>query len=142
MEQFDCVKMKEQSSIESSSLCRTASSTDLPDPLSPSISIVHRFREVFQATSYIGTKLMCIGSSWSSFLCSSMWRGSQEYIAYESVPLLQQCPAYLVRLTWIVLEMGSRWPYSCCFVGCYLQDLFSMARSILVYLPSSFFSIH
>ena len=31
--------------------------------------------------------------------------------------LLQQCPACLVRLTWIVFVMGGRWPYSCCFVG-------------------------
>ena len=37
--------------------------------------------------------------------------------------LLQQCPACLVRLTWIVFVMGGRWPYSCCFMGCYLQDL-------------------
>ena len=27
--------------------------------------------------------------------------------------LLQQCPACLVRLTWIVFVMGGRWPYSC-----------------------------
>ena len=54
--------------------------------------------------------------------------------------LLQQCPACLVRLTSIVFVMGSRWPYSCCFVGCCLQDLFTIARSILVELPSSFFS--
>ena len=25
--------------------------------------------------------------------------------------LLQQCPAYLVHLTWMVLEIGGRWPY-------------------------------
>ena len=37
--------------------------------------------------------------------------------------------------------MGGRWPYSCCFVGCCLQDLFNIARSILVLLPSSFFSV-
>ena len=54
--------------------------------------------------------------------------------------LLQQCPACLVRLTWIVFVMGGRWPYSCCFVGCCLQDLFNVAGSILVLLPSSFFS--
>ena len=34
--------------------------------------------------------------------------------------LLQQCPACLVRLTWIVFVMGGRWPYSWCFVGCCL----------------------
>ena len=45
---------------------------------------------------------------------------------------LQQCPASLARLTLIVFVMGGRWPYSCCFVGCCLQDLFNIARSILV----------
>ena len=55
--------------------------------------------------------------------------------------LLQQCPACLVRFYLIVFVMGNRWPYSCCFVGFYLQDLFKIARSILEYLPSSFFSI-
>ena len=46
--------------------------------------------------------------------------------------LLQQCPACLVRLTWIVFVMGGRWPYSWCLVGCCRQDLFKIARSILV----------
>ena len=36
--------------------------------------------------------------------------------------LLQQCPACLVRLTWIVFVMGGRWPYSWCLVGCCCQD--------------------
>ena len=43
---------------------------------------------------------------------------------------LQQCPACLVRLTWIVFVMGGRWPYSWCFVGCCRQDLFNIARNI------------
>ena len=46
--------------------------------------------------------------------------------------LLQQRPACLVRLTWIVFVIGGRWPYSWCLVGCYCQDLFRIARSILV----------
>ena len=45
------------------------------------ISIVHHSWEVFQATSCIGTEVFYIGSSWSSYLCSSTWRGPQEYIA-------------------------------------------------------------
>ena len=56
--------------------------------------------------------------------------------------LLQQCPAYLVCLIWIVFEMGGKCLYSCCFVGCCFQDLFSKACSILVQLPSSFLSTH
>ena len=55
--------------------------------------------------------------------------------------LPEQCPACLVRLTLIVFRMGSRWPYSCCFVGCCLKDFFNITRSIPVLLPSSFFSI-
>ena len=55
--------------------------------------------------------------------------------------LLQQCPTYLVRRTWVVLQIGGRRLYSCCFVECCFQDLFNIARNILVQFPSSFFSI-
>ena len=41
--------------------------------------------------------------------------------------LLQQ-----VRLTCIVFVMGGRWPYCWCLVGCCRQDLFNIARNILV----------
>ena len=50
----------------------------------------------------------------------------------SSFLLLQQCPAYLVCLTWIVFVMRGRWPYSWSLVGCCHQDLFNIARSILV----------
>ena len=56
--------------------------------------------------------------------------------------LFQQCPRCLVHLVWMILEMGGRWPYNWCFVGCCFQDLFNIARSILVQFPSNFFSIH
>ena len=68
----------------SSSSCRTAS-TDLPWPFLAT-------REVYQATFCIGTELLYIGSTWSSYLCSSMRRGLQEYIAYEIVHKLQFFP--------------------------------------------------
>ena len=45
---------------------------------------------------------------------------------------LQQCPACLILLTWLVFVMGVKWLYSCCFVGCCLQDFFNIAHSILV----------
>ena len=57
----------------------------------------------------------------------------------SSFLLPQQCPACLVRLIGMVLEMGDRWPYSCCFAGCWFQGLFNIVRSILVQFPSSFF---
>ena len=50
--------------------------------------------------------------------------------------LLQQCPACLVCLTWIVFVMGGSWPYSWCLVGCCLQDLFNIAHSILSGAPN------
>ena len=46
--------------------------------------------------------------------------------------LLQLCPACLVRLTSIVFVMEGRWPYSWCLVECCRQDLFNIARNILV----------
>ena len=66
--------------------------------------------------------------------------GQQKYIAYK-LALLQQCPTCLARVIWMAFEMGGRCTYSCCFVGCCLQDLFNTVRSILVQLPSCVLSI-
>ena len=68
--------------ISSSSSCHAI----IPDPLSPPFPIVHCFRQVFRDTSRIGTELLYVCSSWSSCLCSSMWRHPQEYITYDLVP--------------------------------------------------------
>ena len=68
----------------SSTSCHTTI-TDLPDPISPPIFIIHQSREAFKAISCIGTELLYIDSSWLSCFCSSMWRGPLEYIAYEFV---------------------------------------------------------
>ena len=54
---------------------------------------------------------------------------------------LKQFSACLVRLIWMLLEIGGEWPYSCCFLVCCFQDLFCTARSIFVQFLSSFFSI-
>ena len=78
------VYKQSSSSSSSSSSCR-AINMDIPDPLSPPVPIVHYFRHVLGDTSYIGTVLLYAGSSWSSYRCSSMWRGPQEYIIYELV---------------------------------------------------------
>ena len=47
---------------------------------------------------------------------------------------------YIVIYIYIYIYMGGRWPYSWCLVECCRQDLFSIARNILVQLPFSFFS--
>ena len=48
--------------------------------------------------------------------------------------LLQQCPACLVRLTWIVFVIGGRWPYSWCLVGCCCQDLYIYIYAFVILL--------
>ena len=53
-------------------------------------------------------------------------------IFMSSSLLLQQCPACLVRLAPIVFVIGGKWPYTWCLVGCCRQDLFNIARNILV----------
>ena len=51
--------------------------------------------------------------------------------------LLQQWSVYL---SWMVSEMGDKWPYNCWFVGCCFLNLFKTTCNILVYFPCSFFS--
>ena len=55
----------------SSSCCR-AISTDIPDPLSPPLPIVYRFRQVLRATPRTLTELLYVGSSWSPCFCWAM----------------------------------------------------------------------
>ena len=58
----------------SSSSCRTIS-TDIPDPLSPLLLIVHHLWQVLRATSRILTEQVYVGSSGSPYFCSAMWGG-------------------------------------------------------------------
>ena len=60
-----------------------AISTDIPDSLT-----IPPYHPLLPAglQGYIGTKLLYVGSSWSSWLCSSMWMGPQEYSPFEFVP--------------------------------------------------------
>ena len=111
------------------------------DPLLPPNPIVYCFRQVFRTTSRISTEQLYVSSSWSSSFARPC-EGVHRRTSLMSLSLLlQQCSAGLVRLILIVFMMGGRQPYSWCFVGCCLQDVFNIAHSILVQLPSSFFSI-
>ena len=105
----------------SSSSCHVAG-TDIPDPLSPLLPIVHHLWQVLSMYVRAGRPAFArpyVGVHKSTSLMSSSL-------------LLQQCPACLVRLTWIVFVIGGRWPYGWCLVGCCRQDLFNITRSILV----------
>ena len=74
-------------------------------------------------------------------LVSQHWHVHVRMSLLSSSLLLQQYPACLVHLIWMVFKMGGRWPYNSCFVVCVLQDLFSITHSIFVQFLSSFFSI-
>ena len=60
--------------------------------------------------------------------------------------VLQQCPACLVRLTWIVFMMESRWPYNWCFVGVLppglVQNCSQHSCEVAVKLFLHTFSVH
>ena len=56
----------------SSSSSYRAGSTDIPDPLSPLLPIVHRPRQVFRTTSCILTQLLNVRSCWSSCFCAAV----------------------------------------------------------------------
>ena len=123
-------KTKSSSSSSSSSSSCHAASIDIPDPLSPLLPIVHRFWKIFRSTSCILTELLYVCSSWPSYFCSAIWGVHRSTSLMSLSLLLQQCPACLVPLTWTVFVMGGKWPYSWCFVGCCLHDLFNIVRSI------------
>ena len=58
-----------------------------------------------------------------------LWERVHKNISLMSLSLLlQQCPSCLVRQILIVFVMSGRWPYSCCFVGCCLQDFLNIAH--------------
>ena len=82
------------------------------------------------------TELICVSLCWSAntktSLCRSTWMMILSLV-------LQQCPACLVCVIWMDWEIGSKRPNSHCFVGCTFQDLYQIARSILLLLPSRFF---
>ena len=130
--------VKNTHKMSSSSSCR-ATGTDIPDPLSPLLSFIASGRSS-------GLHPVSSHSCWM-YVRAGRPAFARPYVGvYRSTSfmssslLLQLWPACLVRLTWIVFVMGGRWPYSWCFVGCCRQDLFNIARNILVWLPSSFFS--
>ena len=53
---------------------------------------------------------------------------------FQETTILNACTKSLetYRIYHVVFVMSGRWPYSCCFMGCCLQDLFIIASRILV----------
>ena len=118
-------------SSSSSSSCR-ATSTDIPDPLSPlSLSFIASGRSsgLHPVSSHNCCMYVLAGCPALARPYVGVHRSTS---LMSSSLLLQQCPAYLARLTCIVFVMGGRWPYTWCLVGCCRQDLFNIVRNILV----------
>ena len=56
------------------------------------------------------------------------------YLLMSSSLLLQQCPVCFICLTWMVSEMGGRWLYNFCFVGCQKQHITFFCIPVLAFL--------
>ena len=94
-------------------------------------------------------------SEWPTLLTGALIRerkqicGCYKFVLSFPAVSLMSCSSYLDGF-----RDGNRWPYSCCFVGFVLLgfsliclvgiflELFNIARSILMPLPSNFYSIH
>ena len=104
----------------SSSSSRTAS-TDFPDSFSirPYYSLLP-----VSLLDYLLCPQVLVGHP--TLACSCV--GVHRRTSLMSLSLiLRQYPTCLARLTWMVLEMGGKWPYSC-LVRCCFWDLLKMSR--------------
>ena len=116
--------------ISSSSSYR-AGSTDIPDPLSPLLPIVHRpSRSSGQHPVSSHSCWMYVRAGRPAFArpCVGIHKSTS---LMSSSLLLQQCPACLVRLTWIDFVIGGRWPYSWCLVGCRCRTCWGLHAAFL-----------
>ena len=109
--------------------------------LSPSFPIIPRSQYVFQTTSCVRTELLLVSCCWSANTDQSIWRSPWENIIYEF--FLASPTVSLMSGSFYLdgFRDGSKWPCSCCFVGCCFQDLFNKARNISMQFPSIFFSM-
>ena len=118
--------------LSSSSSSSCVISTDIPDLLSPSFPVVNCFRQVFRATSRFYTELLFVGSSSSCSLCLANWRGPLEYITYELVPTSAAVSRMSGSSNFDSFWDGWQVGVQLLLCGCCQQDLFNIARSILV----------
>ena len=80
------------------------------------------------------TELMNVSFSWLAKTNVSIRKSPWNTLTSLS-SFSHKFSACFVRLTWIVWEMGGKWPNNCCFV----KHCFQAVRKILVKFPSSFF---
>ena len=124
--------------VISSSSC-LAASADIPDPLrNPCLlSIAPRMSSRLHLLS---TQSCCIQVQAGRPTFASPCEGAHRNTSLmKSSLLLQQCNWYLVRLTCIAFVIGSRWLYSCCFMGCCRKDFSNAASCIFCVIAINLF---
>ena len=103
---MDCehthARTRTQIKISSSSSCHAAS-TDIADPLSLLLPIVHRLRLVFMATSRILTKLLYVWPSRSSRFCSVIFSGTYTRIHIYIYINIYMCVCVCVCVIYIYI---------------------------------------
>ena len=118
-------------SSSSSSSSSRANCTEFTDSLSlclsASVSIIHRSESLCKSANMVCSCVEVYGLD-RCYLKMKCWRTS----LMSSSWLPQQWLLCLVHVTWIVGEMVGKWPYNCCLVECYFQNLFETTGSILV----------
>ena len=105
-------------------------------PIAPiSLTISRRFFLSFIASGRSSGLHPISSHSWYMYVRAGRPAFARPYVGVHrstslmsSSLLFQQCPACLVRLTWIVFRDGRWWLYSCCLVGSCRRDLFNIAR--------------
>ena len=81
-------------------------------PLIPSLTISNCSCQVLSTTFSVQTELMNVSFCWLSNISES--------ITYEFILTSPSCLAHITRIVW---KMGTKWPYSCCYV-----------RSIMIFI--------
>ena len=104
-----------------------------------SLTLSHHFSPSFIASGRSSGLHLVSSHSWCIYVLAGRPAFAQRYVGVDrstslmsSSLLLQQCPACLVGLTWIVFHDGRKVAYSWCFVECCRQYFFNIARNILV----------
>ena len=86
-------------------------SMDIPDPLSPLLPIVHHFWQVLKGHIPFPHRAGVCRFELVALLLFGHVRGHRRQSLMSSSLLLQQCPACLVCLTFIVFVMGGIYIY-------------------------------
>ena len=109
-------RIASEGSLSSSSCC--AASMDIPDPLSPLLPIIHHFGRS-SGLHPVSSQSCCM------YIPAGCPAFERPYVGVHrstslmsSLLLLQQCPACLVHLTWIVFMTGGKWHIVGVLRGC------------------------